>query len=101
MKEIQTNHPQFQNVLAKAIEKKPLVRLCAESGAYLVRGSEGNFYPVKFQIGGGGRRLGSCLCAGAMRGFYCYHLAAALLVHSAFVSQGLRASAPRRVVAFA
>lgn len=99
MKEIDVNHRQFQNVLKKAIEQKPLVRLCAESGAYLVRGSKGDLYPVTFQVGGGGRRLGSCLCAGAMKGFYCYHLAAALIVHTAFVRAGLRAPAARRAVA--
>ena len=98
MKEINTNNQQFQNILKKAIEKKPLVRLGSENGSYLVRGSRGDFYPVSFQIGGGGRRLGSCFCQGAMKGFYCYHLAAALIVHSSFVSRGLRASAPRRVV---
>lgn len=101
MKEIDVNHRQFQNVLAKAVAVRPLVRLGSASGSYLVRGSSGDFYPVNFQLGGGGRRLGSCLCAGAMRGYYCYHLAAALLAHSAFVRAGLRAPASRRSVALA
>lgn len=104
MNEIKINTAQFQRALAKAIEMKPLVRIGAGDGQYLVRGSKRNgdglggyvFYPVKFQLGGGGRRLASCLCAGGQRGFHCYHLAAALLAHSAFVRAGLRSAAARR-----
>ena len=101
MKKIEIGINQFQNVLKKAIETKPLVRLGAENDLYLVRGSSGDFYPVRFQRAAGGAMLGACLCEGAMRGFHCYHLAAALIAHSAFVRAGLRAPAPRRVVALA
>ena len=94
--EININSKQFQNVLKKAIEVKPLVRLGAAAGSYFVRGSSGSFYPVKFRVGGGGKKIGYCLCAGAARGFHCYHLAAALLAHSAFVRAGLRSAASKR-----
>lgn len=96
MKEIEINSKQFQNVLAKAVETKPLVRIGAAANQYFVRSSTGEFYPVTFRRAGGGKMLGSCLCAGAMRGFHCYHLAAALLAHSAFVRCGLRQPAARR-----
>ena len=104
MREIEINSKQFQNVLAKAVETKPLVRIGAAANQYFVRGSDPNgdglggyvFYPVTFQRAGGGKMLGSCLCAGAMRGFHCYHLAAALIAHSAFVRAGLRQPAARR-----
>lgn len=95
--EIKSN--QFQNVLEKAIAKKPLVRIGAKPDSYLVRGSTGEFYPVSFQRASGGAMLGFCLCAGAQRGFHCYHLAAALLAHSAFVRAGIRQPAARRALA--
>lgn len=90
MKEIETNSKQFQNVLAKAIETKPLVKIGAKPNQYFVAGSSGDNYVVHFQRGSGGKMLGGCMCQGAMRGFHCYHLAAALVVHSAFVRAGLR-----------
>lgn len=99
MKKIETKSAQFQTVLAKAIEKKPLVKIGHKENQYFVASSTGEFYPVHFQRAGGGAMLGSCLCAGAMRGFHCYHLAAALLAHSAFVRAGLRKPAAKRAVA--
>lgn len=96
MKEIKINSKQFQNVLAKATAEKPLVKIGNKPNEYFVRGSAGDFYPVHFQRAAHGQMLGSCLCAGAMRGFHCYHLAAALLVHSAFVRAGLRQPAAKR-----
>lgn len=97
---IETKSNQFQNVLAKAIEKKPLVRpVSGDSAKYLVRGSSGDFYPVNFVRASGGAMLGYCLCAGGMRGFHCYHLAAALIVHSSFVRAGVRSPAARRALA--
>ena len=99
MKKIEINSKQFQNVLKKAIEKKPLVKIGKKENEYFVRGSSGDFYPVRFQRAGGGAMLGSCLCAGAMSGFHCYHLAAALVAHSAFVRGGLRRPASRRALA--
>lgn len=99
MNEIKIGSKQFQNVLAKAIAQKPKVHLGKKDGQYFVDGSEGNRYTVQFQVGGGGRRLGSCLCAGGQRGYFCYHLAAALLAHVAFVRAGLRVPAARRVLA--
>ena len=96
MKKIETKSKQFQNVLEKAIETKPLVRIGQRENEYLVRGSAGDFYPVRFERGAGGAMLGSCSCAGAERGFHCYHLAAALLAHSAFVRAGLRSPVARR-----
>jgi len=96
MKNIEINSNQFQNVLEKAVEKKPLVRIGHKPNQYFVRGSSGEFYPVHFQRAASGKMLGSCLCAGAMRGFHCYHLAAALLAHSAFVRAGLRQPAAKR-----
>ncbi len=104
--EININSNQFQNVLKKAIEVKPLVRPGAAAGSYLVRGSKLNgdglggyvFYPVAFRRGAGGRKIGECLCAGAMRGFHCYHLAAALMVHVAYVRQNMRPPAPTRTM---
>lgn len=104
MKNIEINSKQFQTVLAKAVQTKPLVRIGNKPNQYFVRGSDPNgdglggyvFYPVYFQRAAHGQMLGSCLCAGAMRGFHCYHLAAALLAHSAFVRAGLRQPATRR-----
>ena len=96
MKEIEINSKQFQNALAKATAEKPLVKIGAKQNQYFVRGSSGDFYAVHFQRAAGGKMLGSCLCAGAMRGFHCYHLAAALIAHSAFVRCGLRVPAARR-----
>jgi len=96
VKKIETKSTQFQNVLAKAIEKKPLVKIGQRENEYLVRSSAGDFYPVRFERGAGGAMLGSCSCAGAERGFHCYHLAAALLAHSAFVRAGLRSPATAR-----
>ena len=106
MKKIETKSTQFQNAIAKAIETKPLVRpMKYNTGnttiGYLVRGSSGDFYPVRFQRAGGGAMLGGCLCAGSQRGFHCYHVAAALLAHSAFVRAGLRPQAPQRETSFA
>ncbi len=96
MKKIETKSKQFQNVLEKAIEKKPLVKIGQRENEYIVRGSQGNFYPVRFTRAVGGAMLGACSCAGAERGFHCYHLAAALLAHSAFVRAGLRSPATAR-----
>lgn len=96
MKAIETNSTQFQSALKKAIATKHLVRCGHKQNEYFVRGSNGKLYPVHFQRAAGGQMLGSCLCAGAMRGFYCYHLAAALLAHSAFVRAGLRQPAAQR-----
>ncbi len=101
MKEIKTKNPQFQNVLKKAIAIKPLVRPlrflpASPTIAYLVRGSSGDFYPVRFQRSASGKMLGSCLCAGAMGNYFCYHLAAAMLGHCGFVRSGLRPAAPSR-----
>ena len=106
MKKIEIKSAGFQRSLKKAIEKKPLVRMMPFSVGnstigYLVRGSRGDFYPVRFQRSGGSQMLGACLCAGGVAGFYCYHRAAALLVHSAFVACGLRPVAPRRVLSSA
>ncbi|MDQ3750422.1 MAG: hypothetical protein M3367_15615 [Acidobacteriota bacterium] len=96
MKHIEIKSKQFQNVLAKATQTKPLVRIGAKENQYLVRGSHGNFYSVTFQRAAHGEMLGACLCTGAIRGFHCYHLAAALLAHTAFVGAGLRQPAARR-----
>lgn len=97
MNEIKMNTPRFQRAMAKAIEKKPMVRNGKKAGQYFVAASDGfSSYVVQFQIGAGGRRLGSCLCAGGQKGFFCYHLAAALLAHSAFVRAGLRKPAVSR-----
>lgn len=94
---IETKSNQFQNALAKAIEKKPFVRpVAGDASKYLVRGSNGDFYQVNFVRASGGAMLGYCHCAGAMRGYHCYHLAAALMVHSAYVRAGIRRPAARR-----
>ena len=100
MREIIPDNPQFQNVLKKAIEKKPFVSIGQNPGEYFVKGSTGNQYPVKFQRSASGKPLGSCLCMGAMQGFYCYHLCAALLAHMAFILYSLRAPAPKRQFKF-
>ena len=101
MKQIKINDSQFQNVLKKAIAVKPLVRPlrflpASPTIAYLVRGSSGDFYAVRFQRSASGKMLGSCLCAGAMGNYFCYHLAAAMLAHCGFVRSGLRPAAPSR-----
>ena len=96
MKKIEIKSNQFQNVLKKAIEKKPMVRLGKKAGLYFVAGSTGNKYAVQFERGFYGAMFGSCLCPGAVRGFHCYHLAAALIVHSAYVKQEMRKPAPTR-----
>lgn len=97
MNEIKFDTKSFENALAKAIAKKPLVSPGKKDGQYFVAASDGfSKYPVLFQIGGGGRRLASCLCAGGQKGLFCYHQAAALLAHSAFVRGGLRRPAARR-----
>ncbi len=97
MNEIKTQSPAFSRAIAKAIAKKPMVRIGKKTGQYFVAASDGfSAYPVLFTLGAGGRRLASCLCAGGQKGFFCYHLAAALLVHSAFVRAGLRKPAVSR-----
>jgi len=98
MKQIQTKSKSFQRAIAKAISKKPLVRIGAKANEYFVRASapEAAPYPVHFQRAGGGQMLASCLCPGGINGFDCYHVAAALLAHSAFVRAGLRQPAARR-----
>ena len=97
MNEIKMETPRFERAMAKAIERKPMVRNGKKAGQYFVAASDGfSSYVVQFQIGAGGRRLGSCLCAGGQKGYFCYHLAAALLVHSAFVRAGLRSPALSR-----
>lgn len=97
MNEIKMDTPRFERAITKAIEVKPMVRNGKKAGQYFVAASDGfSSYVVQFQIGAGGRRLGSCLCAGGQKGFFCYHLAAALLVHSAFVRAGLRQPAVSR-----
>lgn len=97
MNEIKMNTESFQRAIAKAIETKPLVRNGKKAGQYFVAASDGfSSYQVLFQIGGGGRRLASCLCAGGQKGLFCYHQAAALLAHCAFVRSGLRQPAARR-----
>ena len=97
MNEIQFNTPRFDRAITKAIETKPMVRNGKKAGQYFVAASDGfSSYQVLFQIGAGGKRLSSCLCAGGQKGFFCYHQAAALLVHSAFVRAGLRQPAISR-----
>lgn len=97
MNEIKMETENFKRAMAKAIEKKPLVKIGSKPGQYFVAASDGfSSYTVQFQIGAGGRRLGSCLCAGGQKGYFCYHLAAALIAHSSFVRAGLRVPAARR-----
>lgn len=83
---------QFQNVLKKAIAEKPLVRATRFAGVYDVRSSGGDFYQVSFWREGGDF-CGKCECKGAERGFYCYHFAAALMCHVAFVRAGVACAA--------
>lgn len=97
MNEIKMNTPAFDRAMAKAVETKPLVKIGKKDGQYFVAASDGfSSYVVQFQTGAGGRRLASCLCAGGQKGLFCYHQAAALLVHSSFVRAGLRRAAPSR-----
>ena len=97
MNEIKFSSESFKRAMAKAVEKKPLVRNGKTAGEYVVAASDGfSSYRVLFQIGANGRRLSSCLCAGGRKGFFCYHQAAALLAHTAFVRAGLRAGAVSR-----
>ena len=97
MNEIKMNTAQFERAMAKAIEKKPMVRNGKKDGQYFVAASDGfSAYRVSFTVGFYGKKLSSCMCAGGMKGFFCYHQAAALLVHSAFVKQGLRKPAVTR-----
>lgn len=97
MNEIKMETESFKRAMAKAIEKKPLVKIGHKAGQYFVAASDGfSSYTVQFQIGGGGRRLASCLCAGGQKGLFCYHQGAALLAHSAFVRCGLRSPAAPR-----
>lgn len=87
---INVKNNQFQNVLKKAIEVRPLVRpLRVMDGVYDVRASGGDFYQVSFWREDG-QMFGQCECKAAEKDFYCYHFAAALLAHSAFVREGLR-----------
>ena len=97
MNEIQFKSAAFDRAMAKAKAKKPMVRLGKNDGQYFVAASDGfSSYRVSFTLGGGGRRLSSCLCAGGQKGLFCYHQAAALLVHVAFVRSGLRKPAAPR-----
>jgi len=97
MNEIKMNTPRFNRAIAKAIETKPLVKTGRKAGQYFVAASDGfSSYQVLFQVGGGGRRLSSCLCAGGQKGLFCYHQAAAFIAHVGFVRAGLRVSAARR-----
>ena len=97
MNEIKFKTARFDRAIAKAIENKPLVRLGKKNGQYFVSASDGfSSYQVLFQTGAGGRRLSSCLCAGGQKGFFCYHQAAALMAHAAFVKGGLRQPAQTR-----
>lgn len=97
MNEIQFNSDSFKRAMVKAIEKKPLVKPGKNNGEYFVAASDGfSSYRVSFTLGGGGRRLSSCLCAGGQKGLFCYHQAAALMVHVAFVRAGLRKPAAPR-----
>ena len=95
MNEIKIDSKNFKNSLAKAVAKKPFVRLGKKDGQYVVNGSQAESrYVVQFQRGAGGKMLGSCLCQAGQKRLGCYHLAAALLAHSAFVRSGLRVAAP-------
>ncbi len=97
MNEINFSSKSFERALAKAVATKPMVRIGKKAGQYFVAASDGfSSYPVSFSLGGGGRRLSSCLCAGGQKGLFCYHQAAALIAHSAFVRAGLRRPAARR-----
>jgi len=97
MNEISFNGKSFERAMKKAIAEKPFVKIGAKCGQYFVAASDGfSSYQVLFQLGGGGRRLASCLCAGGQKGRFCYHQAAALIVHSSFVSCGLREPAAKR-----
>lgn len=97
MNEIKINTPSFNRAIAKAIAKKPLVKNGKKAGQYFVAASDGfSSYPVLFEVGGGGRRLASCLCAGGQKGLFCYHQAAAFIAHVGFVRAGLRVPAVSR-----
>jgi hypothetical protein len=97
MNEIKFKSESFKRAMAKAAAKKPLVKIGSKTGQYFVAASDGfSSYQVLFQVGGGGRRLASCLCAGGQKGYFCYHQAAALLAHSSFVRAGLRSCAVSR-----
>lgn len=98
MNEIKMETESFKRAMAKAIENKPMVRVGKKTGQYFVAASDGfSSYPVVFSVGGGGRRRSSYLCAGGQKGLFCYHQAAALLVHSAYVRCGWRLPAAPRL----
>ncbi|MDQ4121642.1 MAG: hypothetical protein M3209_09370 [Acidobacteriota bacterium] len=90
----------WENVLQKAIERRPLVgpaEHSASCAAYFVRGSAGDFYRVLFAGDENGDPWFRCTapngshCPGFAQGWHCYHVAAALLCHIGLVSSGLRA----------
>lgn len=102
MNEIKMNTPSFNRAVAKAIANKPFVKNGCKAGQYFVAASDGfSSYPVLFQVGGGGKRLASCLCAGGQKGLFCYHKAAAFIAHVGFVRAGLREPAAPRALASA
>lgn len=82
----------------KAGEMSPLVRVCASpssawSAFYSVRGSGGSFYRVALARRADGSPCASCSCpsgVSASSSVFCYHVAAVVALHSAFVSSGVR-----------
>lgn len=90
---IDTKSKNFKNVLAKAKKNKPFVSIVSGfDGTYRVEASGLGFYIVSFWSENNEKHC-SCECLGFERGFFCYHIAAALLAHSSFVRAGLRRSA--------
>ncbi len=86
----------------KAGEMSPLVRVCAlpslpspSSVFYSVRGSGGSFYRVALARRADGSPCASCDCPSglsASSSVFCYHVAAAVALHSLLVAGGCRPS---------
>jgi uncharacterized Zn finger protein len=81
----------WQRAKGKAAADRPGVQILSR-GEYRVAGSGGNYYSVSIRAEGQGTLI-DCACLAGVHGQGCYHGAAALVQHLAFV--GEPAAAPR------
>lgn len=100
--EINFNSESLKRAFERCAAMRPLVRLGEFSDDALasyevLRSDTRTWCIVEFIRSPRGHALGKCDCPAGEKGWYCYHLAAALTVHIGLVRHGLRKSISRSI----
>lgn len=77
---------QMKNGFEKCRLMHPKVSMNGAIGSYKVKGNE-NIYNVNFMRDQRGNKLAECQCKANEHGMFCYHIAAAFLLHTGIMRQ--------------